>query len=135
MASKTPPQTWALDAVRPLAEDLVRQARAGLKNTEAGMVPADGQEARSGLLQPALMLALIDTLTAELEAAGRELVQEYCESRKVAEGLSARKVMETELGPSMGMARASVATAFGYQRGTGPRPKQGSRSGTTGQGT
>lgn len=79
--------------------------------------------ARPGRLQPALMLALLDVLNEELNAAGRELVKDYCETRKRDDGLSARKVMEQELSPSMGMARASIATAFGYQHKRGAQPK------------
>lgn len=123
MASKTTPPTWAADAVQPLAAELVRRARAGLVHAEASLVPADDFLERPGRLQPALMLALLDALTTELEAAGRELVQAYCDTRKANAGLSARKVMETELGPSMGMAMSSVGTAFGYQRKSAPRKK------------
>lgn len=129
MASKTPPPTWASELVRPIAQDAVRRLLPALVHAEASTVPAAEYAARPGRLQPALMLALIDAMTEELEAAGRDLVQAYCERRKADEGLSGRKVMELELGPSMGMARSSVATAFGYQRGRGAQPKPDAPSG------
>lgn len=123
MPTKTPPPAWAVEAVQPIAQDLVRRALSGLTHAEASQVSPEEFAARPGRLQPALMLALLDELNEQLNAAGRELVQAYCDRRKEDEGLSARKVMEQELSPSMGMARASIATAFGYQHKRGARPK------------
>lgn len=133
MPSKTPPPAWAVEAVRPIAQDLLRRALSGLTHAEATLVSPADYAARPGQLQPALMLALLEVLNDELNAAGRQLVQDYCETRKRDDGLSARKVMEQELSPTMGMARASIATAFGYQHKKGTQPKPDALQGDAGK--
>lgn len=116
-AKKTAPE-WALEATATLTDEILEHIRLSLPYAEktAGHSRGIGFQ---GELQPALIMALIEQLTPALNKLGQEAVKTYTEDRKADTGQSARKTVEKELAPIMGMTRAGVMTAFGYQRRKG----------------